>query len=276
MHNNLATRAWISARLALGFMILAFTLSGCFQSAGDGLAPTSVDLTSIAPFEQSPTPFVTAISTGGFIPPTDDPNNLFVTPTDMVFEDFPTETPTEFPTDEQGFAPDPLQTTPTVFITPTDDTQAFNPPTLLPTPTAFATEGPCIHTVQQGEWLYSIAREFKVDPAALIAANPKLAANPDSLSPGDVLTIPNCSGGGQQATAPTAAQPEPSQNAGVVAPTQGNIELTDRIYTVAEGDNLGSIARKFGTTVQAIKEVNGLDNDFLSIGQKLKIPKPTE
>jgi hypothetical protein len=31
MHNYLAARAWLLARLALGLTIMAFTLSGCFQ-----------------------------------------------------------------------------------------------------------------------------------------------------------------------------------------------------------------------------------------------------
>jgi LysM repeat protein len=242
-------------------------------SAGDGIAPTSVDLTSLAPFEQISTPFVTPISTGGFIPPTDDPNN-FLTPTEDLFSNPPADIPTEIPTDEQTFAPDNTLATPTEITAPTE-AQVFDPPTLIPTPTALATEGPCIHTVQQGEWLLSIARKFNIAPDALLAANPSLAANPDSLDVGDVLTIPNCGGGEQPAVAvPTATSADTTT--GDVVPTQGNIELSDRIYSVAEGDTLGAIARKFGTTVQAIKEVNGLTSDFLNVGQKLKIPKATQ
>ena len=42
-------------------------------------------------------------------------------------------------------------------------------------------------------------------------------------------------------------------------------------YQVKKGDTLYSIARKFKTTVALIKEVNGLKNNSLSIGQKLLI-----
>ena len=43
-------------------------------------------------------------------------------------------------------------------------------------------------------------------------------------------------------------------------------------YTVASGDTLYAIARKFNTTVDAIKSLNNLSSNTLSIGQVLKIP----
>ena len=44
-------------------------------------------------------------------------------------------------------------------------------------------------------------------------------------------------------------------------------------YVVEGGDTLTVIAKAFNTTVQRIKEMNGLKNDNLRIGQKLNIPK---
>ena len=43
-------------------------------------------------------------------------------------------------------------------------------------------------------------------------------------------------------------------------------------YTVKSGDSLYSIARKYNTTVDAIKSLNNLSSNLLSIGQALKIP----
>ena len=40
-------------------------------------------------------------------------------------------------------------------------------------------------------------------------------------------------------------------------------------YTVKKGDTLYSIAKKFDTTVEKLKELNGLKSNTLSIGQKL-------
>ena len=43
-------------------------------------------------------------------------------------------------------------------------------------------------------------------------------------------------------------------------------------YTVRSGDTLWALARRFGTTVDAIKSLNGLTGDTLRIGQVLRIP----
>ena len=44
-------------------------------------------------------------------------------------------------------------------------------------------------------------------------------------------------------------------------------------YTVKSGDTLWLLAQRFGTTVDAIKSLNGLTSNNLSIGQVLKIPE---
>ena len=43
-------------------------------------------------------------------------------------------------------------------------------------------------------------------------------------------------------------------------------------YKIQPGDSLEKIARKHQTTIQAIKEINGLTNDRIIVGQTLKIP----
>lgn len=44
-------------------------------------------------------------------------------------------------------------------------------------------------------------------------------------------------------------------------------------YTVQSGDTLWLIARRYGTTVDAIKNLNGLTSDQINIGQVLRIPE---
>lgn len=43
-------------------------------------------------------------------------------------------------------------------------------------------------------------------------------------------------------------------------------------YVVRKGDTLGSIARKHHTTIVKIKKANGMRNDNLRVGQKLRLP----
>ena len=43
-------------------------------------------------------------------------------------------------------------------------------------------------------------------------------------------------------------------------------------YVVRSGDTLWLLARRFNTTVDAIKQMSGITSDALSIGQVLRIP----
>ncbi len=64
---------------------------------------------------------------------------------------------------------------------------------------------------------------------------------------------------------------------GAVAPTptprQTPPPRDSKTYTVQSGDTLSLISQAFGTSVSALKEMNGLKSDRLRIGQKLIVPK---
>jgi len=56
-------------------------------------------------------------------------------------------------------------------------------------------------------------------------------------------------------------------------PVTTEIQVLQPNYTVAPGDTLGSIARRHGTSVDALASINNLENrNSLSVGQKLIIP----
>lgn len=44
------------------------------------------------------------------------------------------------------------------------------------------------------------------------------------------------------------------------------------VYTVKAGDNLTKIAKAHGTTAKAVRGLNGLKTDRITVGQKLKMP----
>jgi LysM repeat protein len=294
MRNRLERR--IRLRTWLSLAILSVAVAGCFQTAGDAiLNPSPVGLPTIATLQmETPTPFVTPISTIGFVPPTDDPNT-FLTLTAIASFPVDVTTPTDnfagttptlqvFPPTVEGSTPGTVDTGVNTVVETSAPIFAPTTPALLSTPTALSIqEGPCVHTVQPGEWLFAIARKYNINPEDLKTANPQFAGRYDQLQPGDVLNIPNCN----QPTAtpipptgipttealPAPGQPTPIPIAGTPSPMPTPIPLTGRIYTVAPGDTLGAIARKFGITVQALKEANGLTNDALAVGQQLQIPR---
>jgi LysM repeat protein len=283
MRNRSTRRVSLVNWLCLGIMTVL--LAGCFQSAGNNLEPTSVDLVALTLIatqqrELSPTPFVTAIPSEGFTPPTltsiptaTEPPTLTPIPTETptvaiteVVE--PTSSPPTEVTALPELTPE-LTTGPVVTETLTPSETPSLSVVLSPSPTALPGDAPCMHTVQVGEWLYSIARKYNINPVDLIAVNP--GSDNRTLQPGDVIRIPNCN----QPT-PTAVPPTQPAAGGVPGEMPTPIPLIDRVYTVAAGDTLGGIARKFGVTVQMLKDANGLTSDFLRIGQQLKIPESQE
>ena len=52
-------------------------------------------------------------------------------------------------------------------------------------------------------------------------------------------------------------------------------DKVDEYYTVNKGDTLYSIAKRYGTSVSSLKEINNLSSNNLSVGQKLKIANNT-
>ena len=54
-------------------------------------------------------------------------------------------------------------------------------------------------------------------------------------------------------------------------PTKEN--TSSQTYTVKAGDNLTKIAKKYGTTVQVLVDLNNIKNkDLINVGQVLKLP----
>ena len=95
------------------------------------------------------------------------------------------------------------------------------------------------YIVKSGDSLYSIAKKFNISVDDLKRANNKTS---NLLSIGERLII-----------------------------STGNINYITHI--VVPGDTLYGIARKYNTTVNAIREANNLNNTMLSIGMNLKIPR---
>jgi LysM repeat protein len=107
-----------------------------------------------------------------------------------------------------------------------------------------------VHIVQPGENLFRIALRYGVTVDALTAANGIVNAN--RIHAGQRLTIPG------RATSPSS--PAPSASLG-------------QTYTVRRGDTLSAIALRYGVSVWALVQTNGIRNpSLIYVGQVLHIP----
>jgi LysM repeat protein len=79
--------------------------------------------------------------------------------------------------------------------------------------------------------------------------------------------VPSTVAGGQAAPGVNA---QPGQT---VQTATGTVQASGVFYVVQSGDSLRAIAKKFGTTSDALLQLNGLANaDLLQIGQRIQLP----
>jgi membrane-bound lytic murein transglycosylase D len=110
------------------------------------------------------------------------------------------------------------------------------------------------HRVRRGETLSTIARRYHTSVNRIMRANNLRRSN--LIRAGHVLKIPQR--GYASAAAATPKSYKRASHSGT--------------HYVRKGDSLWIIAKRYGTTVQQIQAVNGLNSSVLSIGQALKIP----
>ena len=128
----------------------------------------------------------------------------------------------------------------------------------LMVPTTQPTAAPGQHRVQPGETLSEIAKRYGVTLEQLMAVNGITA--PDSVYSGQLLEI----------TAPPLATEIPATAAATVT-VAPSTDLPDT-YTVAPGDTLSVIARRFDLDLDALRAINGIgDADNILVGQTLRL-----
>lgn len=115
---------------------------------------------------------------------------------------------------------------------------------------SLATSTNSIYVVQKGDNLSNIAKKFNVTIAELQDWN-KLTTK--SIPLGASLQVVK----------------NPINNEVIAKP----IERKDIAYSVQKGDNLGSIAKKFGASVEELKQWNNLTSNAIAIGNSLIVAK---
>lgn len=143
-------------------------------------------------------------------------------------------------------------------------------------------EGEVWHTVKDGELVGRIARSYGVTMADIKRLNPDL--NPDRISIGQRIRI---SDGTTPVKTPAPQSDEgvsttvTEQGADVTVTTQTSATTTtpsaspnegEVWHTIADGELVGRIAIKYGTTSKRIAELNpDINIDRVSIGQRIRV-----
>jgi len=114
------------------------------------------------------------------------------------------------------------------------------------------------YVVKKGDSLWAISKAHNVSLNELLSLNGLSKTAP--LKIGQEIKIP-VEGGSATVSTITADSYQPSA-----------YNVATQNYTVARGDSLSKIAKKYGTSVSSIKAANNKSSDMIQVGEKLLIP----
>ena len=130
-----------------------------------------------------------------------------------------------------------------------------------------------IHKVKAGETLASIAALYEVTPEEIKATN-NLRRN--AVRVGQQLRINSSAPQAMMETTVAAVTNQKNsttqKNESTKTPAPKKASSTPSTHKVRKGETLSSIAKKYGVTIAAIKQANGMTSDNLKAGATIKIP----
>lgn len=147
-----------------------------------------------------------------------------------------------------------------------DDIRPVTVPGGTPAATHGDATGPATttYTVRPGDTLSKISKRYNIKLDSIRRANPGVKG--DVIRVGQKLELPG--------TVDVGDAPAPSATAASAGSSKPFVPYTGETkeYTVQKGDVLGIIARRHGCTVRQLKELNGMKNDTVYLGKKMKVP----
>lgn len=125
-----------------------------------------------------------------------------------------------------------------------------------------------MHKVSKGEGVYGIGKKYGVPAADIFAAND---GSKTSIKIDQVLLIPKS---GLSATASNSGKGSGSGAGTAGSASSSKSEKT--YHTVAAGQTLSAIAKKYNITVAELKSLNNLKSDNIQLGQKLLVTQKSD
>ncbi|MCC7007858.1 MAG: transglycosylase SLT domain-containing protein [Acidobacteria bacterium] len=126
------------------------------------------------------------------------------------------------------------------------------------------------HTVRRGETLTAIARKYKIPVPELRAAND--LGSRARVRANQSLMIPQRSASPLATTSSATAVARATTSSARTAQTaSGSAAGRQTTYRVQRGDTLFGIARRFETTVAALKQLNGMRGNQINVGDRLTL-----
>ena len=134
------------------------------------------------------------------------------------------------------------------------------------------------HVVLERQTLFSISKAYGVTIQDIYDSNPTLNLETEGLKTYQILMIPvvdNLPAAQEEAASPAPAPEKPStaDKASVTSAPQSGDYI---VHTVKWFEDLGSIARKYGVSREAIMRANGMTSPTVTRKQKLLIPTGEE
>lgn len=145
-----------------------------------------------------------------------------------------------------------------------------------------------LHKVENGQGIFGVARRYKVSWTSVRDANP---GSESKLLPGQTLVVPtgktekqffgnktpkyskNAGEYTRPVKKPTPEREKPKDNMGVDNSPKTSFTI---FYTVKKGETLFSIAQKFNTTVDFLKQLNKLKTEAVAEGKDILVPMNDE
>lgn len=111
------------------------------------------------------------------------------------------------------------------------------------------------HVVKQGESLYAIAKQYNTTIEAIVKQN---GLSQSAIKIGQKLVLPSATSVASKVEQPIA---------------QTGTAVQARIHTVAKGESLYAITKKYGISLQELKDWNKINETNIQSGQKLVVSK---